>query len=289
MYLIFMILTGINLLIYIYAFIKDLQIIKENKLFKKVFEHGGIIGKQVEDTFEEQDSKSTKIAYIVGLIIAFIILIGIYGAVIYIPVWVGLKFGINNAIATYLFILIGTTTLRLYKYGSNPDFDAKIMILMSLVALFKFQVMTLILFGFKFTLANIAENIYVSEFFLNDTFTLLFPVLFFCSIILTLYLYWIGLKVNSKLNVDNLFKPKLSHFFLMLIISSFAGLIYIVESAFDFIDNSSGSSFDRMQNIFMFLLASILIPTMLNLLSNKKNRYSEKIDTGKDDEKNIAE
>jgi len=268
MYILFMVLTGINLLVYFYAFLKDLQIIIDNKLFKKAFEAGKKAGEDIEKTYEEQKDKTNKGAYIFGTVIAIIILFLIYGAVIYIPIWIGIRYGINNAIATYLVFLSFTTITRLYKYGTNPKFEPKKMILMSLVGLFRFQVMTLILFGFKFTLNSIIEEIYRSDFFLNDTFTLVYPILFFSSIIVTIYLFWIGLKVNSKLNVDNNFKPRISHFMLIVIASSFVGLIYIIESNFTFIDTTSGSSFDSIQNVFMILLASILIPILFNLFSN---------------------
>lgn len=284
MYILFMILTGINLLIYFYAFLKDLQMIIDNKLFKKAFEAGQKVGEDIEKTYEEQKDKTNKGAYVFGIVVAIILLFLIYGAVIYVPIWIGFKYGVNNAIATYLVFLTFTTVTRLYRYGINPKFEAKKMILMSLVGLFRFQIMTLILFGFRFTLNAIIEDIYTSDFFLNDTFTIVFPILFFSSIIVTIYLYWVGLKVNSKLNINNIFKPKLSHFILIVIISSFVGMIYIIESEFAFIDTTSGSSLDRIQNIFMILLASILIPILFNLLSNNKAKPIETIIDNKEDE-----
>lgn len=284
MYILFMVLTGINLLVYFYAFLIDLQMIIDNKLFKKAFDAGQKVGEDIEKTYEEQKDKTSKGAYVFGIIVAIILLFLIYGAVIYVPIWIGLKFGVNNAIATYLVFLTFTTVTRLYRYGTNPKFEAKKMILMSLVGLFRFQVMTLILFGFRFTLNSIIENIYTSDFFLNDTFTIVFPILFFSSIIVTIYLYWVGLKVNSKLNINNIFKPKLSHFILIVIISSFVGLIYIIESELAFIDTTSGSSLDKIQNIFMILLASILIPILFNLLSNNNAKPIETIIDNKEDE-----
>lgn len=274
MYLTFMILTGINLLFYFYAFLKDLQMIIETKAFKKTFEAGKNIGKDIEKTYEEKKETTSKGAYVTGVIIALILLFVAYGAIIYVPIWIGLRYGVNNAIATYLVFLLFTTSLRLYKYGINPTYEPKKMIIMSLVGLFRFQVMTLILFGFNFTLDSIIETIYESNFFLNDTFTIIYPVLFFSSIIVTVYLFWVGLRVNSKLYIDNKFKPKLSHFILIVITSSFVGLIYLIESDFSFIDMSSGSSFDRVQNIFMILLASILIPILFHLFSNN-NKHIE--------------
>jgi hypothetical protein len=279
-----MILTGINLLVYFYAFLIDLQMIIDNKLFKKAFDAGQKVGEDIEKTYEEQKDKTSKGAYVFGVIVAIILLFLIYGAVIYVPIWIGFKFGVNNAIATYLVFLTFTTVTRLYRYGTNPKFEAKKMILMSLVGLFRFQVMTLILFGFRFTLNSIIQDIYTSDFFLNDTFTIVFPILFFSSIIVTIYLYWVGLKVSSKLNINNMFKPKLSHFILIVIISSFVGLIYIIESEFAFIDTTSGSSLDKIQNIFMILLASILIPILFNLLSNNNVKPIETIIDNKEDE-----
>ncbi|MGE4572669.1 MAG: hypothetical protein AB7E09_08030 [Candidatus Izemoplasmatales bacterium] len=280
MYILFMVLTGINMLVYFYAFIKDLQIIIDNKLFKKAFEAGQKIGEDVQKTYEEQ-TDNKKGAYVIGVILAIIFLFLLYVAVIYVPVWIGLKYGISNAIATYLLFLTFTTTLRLYKYGTNPKFDAKKMILMSLVGLFRFQVMTLVLFGFNFTLNSIVRSIYESNFFLNDTFTIIYPILFFSSIVVTIYLFWIGLKVNSNLNVNDKFKPRLSHFMLIVIASSFIGLIYIIEADLSFIDNTSGSSLERIQNLFMVLLASILIPILFNLISNNSRNVDVIVETAK--------
>jgi len=270
MYIAFLILSGINAFIYFYAFLKDIQIIQESKLFKKAIEAGTKIGENIEKTYNEQDSKAEKAGYIFGTIISIITIVLMYGVVIYVPILVGLKYGVSSAIATYLSILLVSTSSRLLKYGSRSDFDAKKMILMSLVAIFKFQVMILILFSFKFTLASIIEDIYTSEFFLSNTLSFVMPILFFSSIIVTIYLYWIGLKVNSKLNVNKYYKPKLSHFILIMVIASVSGIIFLIESDFDFIDMSSGSSFDRIYNIFILLLASVLIPAMLNLISNRR-------------------
>ena len=276
-----MILTGINLLIYFYAFLKDLQMIIDNKRFKKTFEAGKKIGVDIDKKYKEQKDKNIKGAYIFGVIIAILMLFIVYAAIIYVPIWIGFKYGVNNAIATYLVFLSFTTITRLYKYGTSSKFEAKNMILMSLVGLFRFQVLTLILFGFRFTLNSIIEDIYTSNFFLNHTFTLVFPILFFSSIIVTIYLFWIGLKVNSKLNIKDIFKPKLSHFILIVIISSFVGLIYIIESDFAFIDMTDGSSLDRIQNIFMILLASILIPILFNLFTNKNGKKTDALNDEK--------
>src|SRR5690554_3301907 len=122
MYLTFMILTGINLLVYFYAFLKDLQMIIETKAFKKAFEAGKKIGKDIEKTYEEKKETTNKGAYVAGVIIALILLFVVYGAIIYVPIWIGLRYGVNNAIATYLVFLLFTTSLRLYKYGMKPTY-----------------------------------------------------------------------------------------------------------------------------------------------------------------------
>jgi len=62
---------------------------------------------------------------------------------------------------------------------------------------------------------------------------------------------------------------------LIFVASSFSGIIYLIESDFDFIDMSGGSPFDRIFNTFIFLLSSILIPLMFNLISEAKKRKED--------------
>lgn len=273
MNLLFLVLTGINLIVFFYTFLKDLQIIIVNKTFKKVFAAGAEIGKKIEGDVKEQKGKANKTSFVIGIIIAIILLFGLYGAVIYLPIFIGLKYNLVSAISVYLLILIFTTCLRLLRYSKKENSDPKLIVLISLIAIFRFQVIIVILFGFKFDLSSMVETVYGSTFFLSNTIAILMPTLFFSSIILTIYLYWMGLKINSKLNIDNKFKPKLAEFLLILVVSFVAGLIYLFEMNL----NAEGNvAFDRLLNLFVVILASILIPSLLSIF--KKNDLAIKMD-----------
>lgn len=268
----------INLFVYIYAFLRDIQLVKKNDLFKKVFNSGKEIGEKVEVTYSKQDSKAKKVGYLIGVILASLIILALYFFVIFIPVRIGVNFGVNYALATYLAILLVTTLPYIYRYGNQANHDPKIIVLMALVAIFKFQVLTIILFRFSFNLGGIVEVIYTSEFSLRYTFSIIYPILYFVSIILSFYLFWVGLRLNSTQKSGLSYKPKLSHVFLVVVISSFSGLIYLSEKSFDFVDWTSGEGFDRVWNIYLLILASILIPVLFNLISRKSNNIE--IETG---------
>ncbi|MGD9679144.1 MAG: hypothetical protein AB7V16_12445 [Vulcanibacillus sp.] len=287
MNVIFIILTGINLLVYIYAILVDLQYIQANKSFWTAFNKGIETGKSIEINYEKQKTKSSKGAFIFGTIIAIILLILLYGSIILVPIIIGLWTNVEYAIVSYLIILLSTTTIRLFNYAKIKDFNAKKMILMSLVGLFRFQLIMIILYGFKFNLDVIIHSIISSDFMFRNTLSVLLPILFFGSIILTVYLYWIAMKVNSKLNNGRNIKPKLSHFLIILVFSSFIGLLYIFELNIDTNDNPG---FDRVVGLFSIIIASILIPALLNILGKHNNNFKVENTNGKvdktDDESN---
>jgi len=272
--------------VYIYAFLRDVQLLKKNETFKKVFDAGKEIGEKVETTYKEQESKAKKTGYLIGVILSVIIVLAFYFFIIFIPVRIGVLYGVNYALSTYLAFLLMTTLPLIYKYGNQKNHDPKVIVLMALVAIFKFQVLTILLFGFGFDLDGIVEVIYTSNFSLRYTFTIIYPVLYLMSVILSFYLFWIGLRLNSKQKSTVSYKPKLSRVFLVIVFSSFSGLIYLSEKSFDFVDWTGGEGFDRVWNIYLLILASILIPVLFNLISQKPNHNERETDQQKEDERN---
>jgi len=283
--IIFLILAGINTIVYIYAFFRDLQIIQKEKFFQKWFNAGDKIVESIEDDYKSQEGKSKKSAYIVGLVIAFVLLVIFYFSIVYIPIYIGFKYNLITAIIAYLGLLIFSTSTRVIRYGKNEKFDARTMIIMLLVSFYRYQVIIIIMFGFKFNLNDIITIIYTSNFFLANTITILMPILFFSTIIITLYLYWISLKVNSKINKENSIRPRFSDFLLILVLSSFAGLVFLFEMN---IDTSGNLAFDRLVNLVMVVLASILIPSLFAIYKKyeKPAVNKEDMEISKDEEKN---
>lgn len=272
MYTLFLITFIINAIVFVFAFISDMNWIKATHFFQRTKIAGEEIGDKIQTKYEEQDSKAKKGGYIFGIIIAFIILILGYSAFLIVPIIIGLKRGIGDAFVVYFIFQMVYVGRNLVRYGSSANYSPTKMVLKSLVGIFFFQVMTIILFGFRFSLDNILQTLYTSDYPWNNTLTLLYPIFLMVSNFTSLYLYYFGIWYKTDDPKRMKYKPKLSHFFLVVVLSSFLALIYIIESDFDFIDMSSGSPFDKITNLFMLLLASILIPVLFNLLTSKKNQ-----------------
>jgi len=93
----------------------------------------------------------------------------------------------------------------------------------------------------------------------------------------------VSLLLNSKQNAQKEIRVKETTILLICVFSSFAGIIYLIESSFDLIDMTSGSPFDRLSNLFIFLLSSILIPLLFNLISEAKKRHEISVSVPSDE------
>ena len=113
MNIVFIILTSINALIYIYALTKDLALLKEQQLLQKAFNKGASFAKEIEDDILSEKNKATKSGKIIGYIVVLIVLF-LYLIIMFLPIIVGFIYNIETAIATYLIFLLFTTFPRLY-------------------------------------------------------------------------------------------------------------------------------------------------------------------------------
>ncbi len=265
MNIVFIILTSINALIYIYALTKDLALLKEQQLLQKAFNKGASFAKEIEDDILSEKDKATKSGKIIGYIVVLIVLF-LYLIIMFLPIIVGFIYNIETAIATYLVFLLVTTFPRLYSMGRPDKYDGKRIILYALTGLFKFQVIIIVLFGFNFSLESIINEIYTSTYFLSNTLTILTPILFFSTIIITVYLYWKGLIINSKLPEKRKKYPRLIDALIILVISSIAGLIFLFEIN---IDTQNNFAFDRLLDLLFIILGSILVPSLFSFFNNK--------------------
>lgn len=265
MNIVFIILTSINALIYICVLAKDLVLLKEQQLLQKAFNKSVTFAKEIEDDILSEKDKATKSGKIIGYIIVLIALLS-YLIIMFLPIIIGFIYNIETAIATYLIFLLFTTFPRLYRMGRPDKYDGKRIILYALIGLFKFQVIIIVLFGFNFSLESIINDIYTSGYLLSNTLTILTPILFFSTIIITVYLYWKGLVINSKLPEEKKKYPRLIDALIILVISSVAGLIYLFEMS---IDTQGNISFDRLLDLLFIILGSILVPSLFSFFNNK--------------------
>lgn len=271
MNVIFLILTGINAFVFLYALLIDFQDLIENKTLRKAFLSGANLAKKMEDDIKKEINKPAKVGKTIGFVLAILFsLLSIVALLI--PIYIGFKINVETAITTYLLILLITTIPRLIRMGKERDFNEEHMILTSLVGLFKFQFIIVLLFGFKFSLKSIVLDIYMSNFYLSNALTILTPILFYWSIIITIYLFWKGLTLNSELPQHKKKRINLSDFLIILVISSIAGLIVLFEME---IDTQNNIAFDRILDLVSVVLGSILIPSLFSIF-NKKDHSIEK-------------
>lgn len=275
---IFFIIATINAFVYLYATMKDYSIIKKNQSFKRVFAQGMNLGKEIETTVKEGKTKPEKVGKLIGGGIAVLFLLVLSTIYLSIPLIIGFTKGFQEAIVAYfsLVILIGLLRSYIEKKCGIPK-NHRRTLLRGILGLFHFQVIIIVLFGFFPNLENMILQTYQSTFIFKYTFTFLWPILFIALLVLNLYFYWVGLLLNSKQNAKKEVRIKETTMLLIGVFSSFAGIIYLIESDYSFIDMASGSPFDRLLNLFIFLLSSILIPLMFNLLSEAKKHREDSV------------
>ena len=210
----------------------------------------------------EETNKSKKVGMFFGLFFVILLLLGIYGAPFYLPIIIGFNLNFASAFLSYIILTLITSGMRIYRYTKSTNPNPIKLTLMSILTILNFQVILIILHGWITPLSSMIINTYESGDFLSNTFTILLPVFYFSAIILTLYLYYIGLLNNSTTKKNSKHEPKLSHLLIILVISSVVGLIYLFEMD---LDVSNNNSFNLILNLFMVILGSILIPSLLSL------------------------
>lgn len=273
-------LTIINALVYLYAFLIDISQINKKGSLKAAFNKGIDLGKNIESQYEEMKDGSQKVGFALGALISvFIVIIVAFSKLIF-PIIVGFIISIEAAFLTYFALSSIGTFVRIKRENQKPfeEINHKITLLRVILFIFHLQVLLIVLFGFFAGIDSMIEQIYESTFLFKNTIAVLMPTIYFSAIVITFYLYYLGLMMNSKLNSQNLYHIKASSIILIIVLSSFAGLLYLIESNLDFIDLSQNSKFDRVLNVFVFLLSSIMIPLMFNLIKDGKTKDNKQKD-----------
>ena len=279
MKIVFLVTAVINALVFIFALLKDIQFELEHKTLKKAFIEGTNLGKKIEEEIINESDKHIKIGKVIGTIIVIVIAI-LFIATFTLPIILGFIYSIETAIIAYLILFTIYTVPRLVRLGRAEVINEKAMILTSLVTLFKFQAIIILLFGFDFTLNSVILQIYNSNIFISNTLTIITPILFYSSIIISAYLYWKAMVVNSKLAEEKKKKMKLSDAIIVLVASSVIGLIHLFEMGIDTTDNIA---FDRILDVFIVVLGSVLIPSLFAIFNKSKEKNNDLVKNDKDE------
>lgn len=279
MKIVFLVTAVINALVFIFALLKDIQFELEHKTLKKAFIEGTNLGKKIEEEIINESDKHIKIGKVIGTIIVMIIAL-LFIATFILPILLGFIFSFETAIIAYLILFTIFTLPRLVRLGRTEVVNEKVMILTSLVTLFKFQAIIILLFGFDFNLDSVILQIYNSNIFISNTLTIITPILFYSSIIISAYLYWKAMVVNSKLAEEKKKKMKLSDAIIVLVASSVIGLIHLFEMGIDTTDNIA---FDRILDVFIVVLGSVLIPSLFAIFNKSKEKNNDLVKNDKDE------
>lgn len=279
MKIVFLVTAVINALVFIFALLKDIQFELEHKTLKKAFIEGTNLGKKIEEEIINESDRHIKIGKVIGTIIVMIIAL-LFIATFILPILLGFIFSFETAIIAYLILFTIFTLPRLVRLGRTEVVNEKVMILTSLVTLFKFQAIIILLFGFDFNLDSVILQIYNSNIFISNTLTIITPILFYSSIIISAYLYWKAMVVNSKLAEEKKKKMKLSDAIIVLVASSVIGLIHLFEMGIDTTDNIA---FDRILDVFIVVLGSVLIPSLFAIFNKSKEKNNDLVKNDKDE------
>ena len=273
------ILTIMNALVYLYAFLLDISQIQKKGSFKVAFNKGIDLGRNFESQYDELQDQSKKVGFVIGVVITLLVFVIVTISKLLFPIIIGFTVGIEEAFITYFFLTQIVIVIRIIAENKRPldQKNYKKTLLRAILFVFYLQVLLIVLFGFFTDLDTMTQQIYESSFLFKNSITILMPTIYFSSIGVTIYFYYVGIMINSKLNESNKYHVKFSNILLLIVLSSFVGLLYLVESNLDFIDFSAGSKFDRVLNVFVFLLSSIMIPLMFNIINEAKTqRYNVK-------------
>ena len=272
------VLTIINALVYLYAFLVDISQIQKKGSFKAAFNKGIDLGKNFESQYDELQDQSKKVGFVIGAVITLFVFVIVAVSKLLFPIIIGFTVGIEAAFITYFLLTQVGIVIRIIAENKRPldQINHKKTLLRAILFIFYLQVLLIVLFGFFTGLDTMIQQIYESSFLFKNSITIFMPTIYFGSIGITIYLYYVGIMINSKLNESNKYFVKFRNILLVIVLSSFAGLLYLIESNLDFIDFSAGGKFDRVLNVFVFLLSSIMIPLMFNLINQAKNNIANK-------------
>lgn len=235
-----------------------------NKQFQKVFKLGMKTGEKIEEELKITTSKSKKTSLVLAAIMLFTFAVAIVTLVIFVPILIGLRSTAINGLVTYLLITTSWAIIKIIFMARNKNIKSTALMVTSIGAIFNIQLIIIFIFGWNTNLHTIVETIYLTANSYSNTLTILFPILYFNSLLLSVYLYITWFMHKSK-KIKS-YRPKLSHILILTVISSVIGLIYLFETGLDF---SNNHSFSLILNLITVVLGSILIPSIFSLSTRR--------------------
>lgn len=214
-----------------------------------------------------------RIIVIVVLLIIFIpifaVLIAIPTFFIWIPILVGVLKGWQLGILTFIgcsFIIsvIWSTFISL-KREKIHDGEAAV-VREFIFLLFFIQLGVIAYFHQNMNVIHSMQFIYENITFFNNTFSILYPILFFGMIATNIYLVFHFFRIKFKKNKE--WKIRRTDVMLIFVASSFIGLLFISESDSSFITDID--AFNSTKDIVKVFLTAILIPLAFGKLKYEK-------------------
>lgn len=265
----YLILTIFNSIVYLYNAIKVAIIYSTTPTFKKIFKVGYDAGEKILEEHKDKDD-SFKIGLIIGMFIVALLFMS--------PILFTIIFALSKGMTTGLIIFViselAISLLVFYMKMRNPNHTIKDITRSGLITIFKFQVLLMLFFGINFDLRNSIVTVYQSDLYLSNTLTILMPIIYSSTMILTIYFGFLGSKTLFFPDKSEGKNIRYSSILVIFVLSSFIGLIYLFEGDIA-IDNNR--SFDLILNVLMVVLGSILIPSVLSLIKDKDQKGKEDI------------
>lgn len=204
-----------------------------------------------------------KIIVIVVLLIIFIpifvILMAILTFFIWIPIIVGLLNGWQLGILTFIgcSAVISIIWSMLISAKKDKIQDAEAAVVREFMFLLSFIQLGVISYFYQnMNVNNSMQFIYENVVYFKNTFSILYPILFFGMIATNLYLIFHLFRIKFKKN--NKWKIRRTDVMLIFVASSFIGLLFISENTLSFITDVE--SFNDSKDIIKVFLTAILIP-----------------------------
>lgn len=216
-----------------------------------------------------------RIIFTLFQIISIILFLVIATIIVWLPVITGIVYTPRFGLLVFLFLLFlfsmfWIANIESKKEQINDSQDA--VIRESLVILFLLQIGFLIYFAGERSLQIMLEFIYLNSYFLSNTFMILFPIILISSMVLNIYLYIQDIRVKVSKKRD--WVVKWTDILLILVASSFIGLLLLAEFDMPFIANLD--KFNETKEIITMFLSAVLIPLVFNKVNkNKKEALKE--------------
>lgn len=274
MNVVFWILFGIDMLIFVFDFINAFSKGGLKKALKTIDSASDQI---INETINSKDSsKPEKAGKIIGLVLIICLVLYItLGLPIISIVRSGLVIGLfTYFVIEWLYYIFILTKMHKHK-AKNLELEfrySKIIV----YAIVRFYIIILLLFGWSFNILAASLELYTSNYQLNDFISVFFPVIFFAIIMINIYVLYGLMLLNYKKrypdkDIIKKWSFNINYAILFGILSSFLGLILIVDVNLDTILLVDEGSYLEVMNIAKLILTAILIPALYSSLNRSTN------------------